>query len=268
MTVPDRLSANLAWLFTELPWLDRFAAARRAGFATVEFPWPDDPAATAEAVRAAELRVGLLNMAAGDLAAGERGWPNDPDRVEEWRAAVTDAVALARLVGCRSVNVLAGNAVPAVAMVEQQATLIENLAWAVAYAERHDVVVVTELLNRRENPTYLLPTLSDVEPLVARLAPLGWRVQMDTHHLAMSGADVPAALREARGLIGHVQVADAPGRHEPGSGTLDWTAIGAVLAEVRYRGPIGLEYEPAAGTVDGLPHAVAVLTGAIGLSDR
>src|SRR5688500_20312561 len=87
MRIPVRFAANVAWLFTELPWLDRFAAARAAGFRAVEFPWPEDPAGTAKAVAAAGVRVAMLNMPAGNLAAGERGWPNDPARVDEWRAA-------------------------------------------------------------------------------------------------------------------------------------------------------------------------------------
>lgn len=250
MTIPERLAANVAWLFTEHAWPDRFAAARDAGFATVEFPWPHDPAATVDAVTESALRVAMFNMDAGDLAAGERGWPNDPSRVEEWRTALADALELAGAVGCPTVNVLAGNRLDGASDEEQLDHLAENLRWALALAADAGVTLVTELLNRAENPDYLLVTIDDAAPLLDRLAPLGWRLQIDTWHLGLTVPDVPGAVARARDRIGHVQVADVPGRHEPGSGALDWEAIGAALEG--YDGAIGLEYVPAAGTMRGL----------------
>lgn len=247
MTIPERFAANVAWLFTELPSLDRFAAARSAGFASVEFPWPDDPAATADAVRSAGLRVAMLNMPAGDLAAGERGWPNDPSRVGEWRDAFTDALALARQVRGPTMNVLAGNAVDGVTRDAQLGCLEDNLRWALRSAAANGTTLVTELLNRQENPSYLLVTLDDFEPLLARLAPLGWKLQLDTYHLGLTDANVPAAIRRAGRHIGHVQVADVPGRHEPGTGRLDWGAIGMALDAAGYARSVGLEYSPVTG---------------------
>lgn len=243
MTLPERLAANVAWLFTEHPWLDRFAAARGAGFAAVEFPWPDDPSATADAVRAAGLRVALLNMPAGDLAAGDRGWPNDPERVGSWRDAFGEALRLATELWCPTVNVLAGNLVPS-PLDDQLACLEDNLRWALPRAAARGVTVVTELLNRQENPGYLLVSLDDADSVLRPLAPLGWRLQLDTWHLGLTEPDVAAAIRRAGPHIGHVQVADVPGRHEPGTGDLDWEAITEALADAGYRGPIGLEYLP------------------------
>ena len=260
--LPARLAANVAWLFTEHAWLDRFGAARDAGFSAVEFPWPDDPAATADAVRAASLRVVLLNMPAGDLAAGERGWTNDPARVEEWRDAFADALRLATELSCPTVNVLAGNLV-ATPLDDQLACLEANLRWALPIAAEAGITVVTELLNRQENPSYALETLGDAESLLDRLAPLGWRLQLDTYHLGLAEADVAAALRRAGDLIGHVQLADVPGRHEPGSGALDWGAIGAALATVGYGGAVGLEYRPSVATLASLRELPA-WTGSIG----
>ena len=244
--IPARFAANLAWLFTELVWQDRFAAARRPGFAAVEFPWPDDPAVTADAVRAAGLRVALLNAPAGDLAAGERGWPNDPARVDEWRDAFTSALGLAGDIGCPTINVLAGNRVVNAPEDAQLVCLEENLRWALDRARSRGVTVVTELLNRQENPDYLLATLDDATLLLERLAPLGWRLQLDTWHLGLTDPDVAATIRRAGATIGHLQVADVPGRHEPGTGTLDWVAIAAALGDVGYDGAIGLEYRPSA----------------------
>jgi hydroxypyruvate isomerase len=244
VTIPDRFAANVAWLFTEHRWRDRFAAAADAGFTAVEFPWPDDPAATLTAVRAAGLRVALLNMPAGNLAAGERGWPNDRARDGEWRAAFTDALELGTGLRCPTINVLAGNLLARHPIDDQLACLEENLRWALPRARDANVAIVSELLNRPENPDYLLTHVADAAPLLDRIGPLGWRLQLDTYHLGLTEPDVPAAIRHAAGRIGHVQVADVPGRHEPGTGALDWASIGAALADVGYRGSIGLEYVP------------------------
>ncbi|HJP71299.1 MAG TPA: TIM barrel protein [Candidatus Limnocylindria bacterium] len=242
--IPERLAANVAWLFTEHAWLDRFAVARDAGFTQVEFPWPEDALATADAVRASGVGVALLNMPAGDLAAGERGWPNDPSRVGEWRIAFTDALELAGSVRCPTVNVLAGNRLAGLSDDEQLECLEDNLFWALPRAADAGVTLVTELLNRGENPEYLLVTLTDAEPLLDALRPLGWRLQLDTWHLGLTVDDVPAAIRRAGVDIGHLQIADVPGRHEPGTGSLDWDAIRAALDDAAYAGSIGLEFTP------------------------
>jgi hydroxypyruvate isomerase len=244
--IPERFAANVAWLFAEHPWPDRFAAARDAGFSAVEFPWPDDPAATVDAVRAAGLRVALLNAPAGDLAAGERGWPNDPARIEEWREAFASALELAVGLECPTINVLAGNRVPHVPEAAQLACLEANVRWALDQGRPASVTVVTELLNRQENPDYLLVSLDDVDSFIVGLGELGWKLQLDTWHAGLTGPDVAAAIWRAGPDIGHVQVADVPGRHEPGTGSLDWTSIAAALRGVRYEGFIGLEYRPTA----------------------
>ncbi len=186
----------------------------------------------------------MLNMLAGDLAAGERGWPNDPARVDEWRSAVRAALDLASALSCPTVNVLAGNLLVGRSRQDQLACLGANLRWAIRRAADAGVTVVTELLNRQENPYYLLVTLDDAQPLLEALGPLGWKLQLDVWHLGLTEPDVPAAIVRAGDHIGHVQVADIPGRHEPGTGELDWAAVGAALAEVRYAGSIGLEYVP------------------------
>lgn len=245
--IPQRFAANVAWLFTEHDWLDRFAAARHAGFSRVEFPWPDDPAATAAAVADANLRVALINAPAGDLAAGERGWPNDPTRIGEWRDGFRTALALAVDVGCPTLNVLAGNRIESVSGPDQLDCLERNLGWALSEASTRGVAVVTELLNRHENPDYLLATIDDARPFLDSLAGDGWKLQLDTWHLGLTHPDVAAQVRSAAPHIGHVQVADVPGRNEPGTGSLDWEAIASALRDAGYEGPIGLEYRPTTG---------------------
>jgi hydroxypyruvate isomerase len=245
----SRFAANVGFLFTELPYLDRFAAAREAGFEAVEFAWPaEEPARVLAAVRNAGVRVALLNMPAGDLAAGERGWPNDPSRIGEWQAALRHAIDLARDVACPTVNVLAGNAVAGSDRETQLRTLERNLEWALPLAAAARIRLVTELLNRVENPAYLLATLDEADPVVERVGPMGWRLQLDTYHLGLTVVDVPAEIRRAGARIGHVQVADVPGRHQPGTGAIDWAAVRGALQSAGYEGPIGLEYHPLGGT--------------------
>jgi hydroxypyruvate isomerase len=242
--IPDRLAANLAWLFTDVPWPQRFTAAREAGFVAVEFPWPAHPAATAAAVRRAGLRVALINAPAGDLAAGDRGWPNDPARAGEWREACGAALDLANEVGCPTVNILAGNRLDGVPDDAQRACLDGNLQWALAAARARGVTLVTELLNRRENPRYPFASVRDAEALLERLGDSGLKLQLDTYHLGLGASAVSSEIRRAGRSIGHVQVADVPGRHEPGTGGLDWIAILDALRQVGYEGHIGLEYRP------------------------
>jgi hydroxypyruvate isomerase len=259
--LPERLAANVAWLFTEHPWADRFAASREAGFAAVEFPWPDDPEATADAVADAGLRVALVNAPAGDLAAGERGWPNDPARADDWRDAFEAAIVLAVRVGCPTINVLAGNRIAGTGDDEQHACLEENLRWALPRAAEAGVTLVTEILNVHENPAYLLTSLDEADWLLDRLAPLGFKLQLDTWHLGLAEDDVPSAIRRVGNRIGHVQVADVPGRHEPGTGSVDWRAVRAELAAANYGGAIGLEYRPREATLAGLADLPGLLIG-------
>jgi hydroxypyruvate isomerase len=247
-----RFAANISFLYPELPYLDRMRAARDDGFEAVESAWPADPAAFAAAAVAAGMGVALLNVAAGNLDAGERGHANDPRACDRWRSDFLEGLRLASAVRCPTLNVLAGNDVPGVPTDEQWATLRANFAWALPLAENEGRRVVVELLNPHDTPAYLV-----TDPLVARhlvepLAAAGLRIQLDTYHAARVGLDVPATFANLAPLIGHVQVADAPGRHEPGSGEIDWRSFFTVLADHGYDGAVGLEYVPAGSTTEGL----------------
>jgi hydroxypyruvate isomerase len=239
-----RLSANLAFLYPDLPWPQRPVAARAAGFDEVEFPWPDDAEALAAAVRAAGVGVALLNMPAGDLAAGDRGFGHDPRRRRWWREHLVLALRLAERVGCRTVNVLAGNRCAEVPVETQRRCLADNLAWAAERADGYGVRLVVEPVNRRDTPGYLLPRARDVHALVEELAGADVGIQLDTYHCVQEGDDPVALAAALGGRIGHVQLADHPGRHEPGSAGLDFPALLAALAGAGYRGALGLEYLP------------------------
>jgi hydroxypyruvate isomerase len=243
-------AANVGFLYRELPFEDRFLAAREDGFEAVESAWPVDPQGFARGARAAGLRVALLNVAAGDLDAGERGHANDPGAIERWRDDLLEALRLAAAVDCRTLNVLAGNDVAGVPAAQQWATLRANLAWALPLAQSQRRSLVVELINSRDIPTYLLTDLETASDLVEPLAPAGLRLQLDTYHVARMGLDPAEAFDGVAPLVGHVQVADEPGRHEPGSGAIDWPAFFDALAAHRYEGAVGLEYVPSGPTAE------------------
>jgi hydroxypyruvate isomerase len=247
-----RYAVNVGFLYRDLLWRERFAAARNDGFEAVESAWPADPDAFAEAVARERLRVALLNVAAGDLDAGDRGWTNDPSKIASWRRAMEDALRLAARVGCPTLNVLAGNRLADVEPAEQRACLRENLRWALPRAAAGGVTLVVELLNPIDTPDYLVTDLRVAERLIGELRDDGLRLQFDTYHAGRVGLDVVAAFRSVASSVGHVQVADVPGRHEPGTGSVDWVGFFAALDAAGYRGAVGLEYHPLAGTSDGL----------------
>jgi hydroxypyruvate isomerase len=248
-----RLAASVAFLYPELPYLERFAAARRDGFEAIETTWPAVGAdAVVGAAARAGLRVVLLNVREGDLAAGDRGYPNDPARVDEWRRDLDAALDLAAALRCPTANVLAGNALHEVDLDAQRACLAANLAWALSRATARGIGLVVELLNAPEHRRYLARDLEATLAIIAPHADAGLRLQFDTYHVARNGLDVAVTLRDVAPLVGHVQIADAPGRHEPGTGAIDWAACFAALDETGYEGAVGLEYRPLGDTSAGL----------------
>ncbi len=248
-----RFAASVGFLYPELPYLERFAAARRDGFDAIETTWPLAPVdAVVAAVRDAGLGVVLLNVNEGDLAGGDRGHPNDPARVGEWRRDFDAAVELASAVDCPTLNVLAGNEVDGAPLDDQLACLRANLAWALPRAAECEIRLVVELLNAPEHPRHLA---RDIDATMALLAPhveAGLRLQFDTYHVARNGLDPVAAFARVAALVGHVQIADEPGRHEPGTGSIDWPAFFAALDHAAYEGAVGLEYRPLGDTSNGL----------------
>ncbi|MEO3778723.1 TIM barrel protein [Micromonospora sp. B11E3] len=248
-------AVNLGLLFTELPWRERFAAAAEAGFDRVEFPWPPlVPEEVTRLARAAGVRVALLNMDAGDLAAGERGYTNDPRHTVRWREQLRRAVDLAGELGCPLVNVLAGRRLPGLGEPEQMRCLTENLRWAADVAGAAGVRLVVEPINDRDIPGYLLPRVSDVLALIEEVGRPAVALQLDAYHVAAMGDDVTRTVAAAGGVLAHVQLADFPGRHEPGTGDLDVDALLAALDAAGYDGALALEYLPT------LPSAASLRT--------
>lgn len=234
---------NLGLLFTELPWPERFAAAAEAGFGRVEFPWPPlPPDEVVRLVREAGVRVALMNMDAGDLAAGDRGYGNDPRHTPRWRLRLHQALDLAGELDCPLVNVLAGRLQPEMNRSEQLRCLTGNLRWAAGLAARDGRTLVVEPINDLDIPGYLLPRVTDVLDLFDQVDHDAVALQLDAYHVAAMGDDVTAAVAAASGRIGHVQVAGFPGRDEPRADELG--TLLAALLDAGYDGGLGLEYVP------------------------
>ena len=253
-----RLAVNVGFLFAELSYLERFLAVRAAGFDAVEFAWPSEPIEdVARAVKAEGLGVALIGVPAGSEAAG--GQPagdvadaNDPAASDRWRLRFEAAMRLADDLGCPTLSVLAGSRLTGVSMVIQLNTLRDNLAWALPQAAAAGRTLTLELLNPEDAPRYLLTDAVRIRALVEAVGDPALRLQFDTYQFGRVVADVAASFRELAPIVGHVQVGDVPDRHEPGSGSIEWAAFFAELADSGYDGSIGLRYEPRAGTFEGL----------------
>lgn len=247
-----RFAANVSILFTEAPFLERFALAASAGFTAVEFWWPrgQDLEAVESAVAGAGLEVALINFDAGDMPAGDRGLAGDPDRHEEFRANVPVALELARALGCRRLNALLGHRNEALGEAEQLELAAESLRYAADQAKGEKVLV--EAVNTFENGPYLVSGTDAAAELVRRVDRPNVGLQYDVYHMQRMEEDVSAALRRHVDGIEHVQIADSPGRHEPGTGAIDFDHVFELLATLSYDGYVGLEYKPLSTTKESL----------------
>lgn len=240
-----KFAANVSILWRERPLLERFALARAAGFDAVEFWWHPDWNAdeVVKTIRELGLTVALHNMHAGNMPGGERGFANDPARQAEWREAFQAAAELSQQVGNTRINCLAGRDLGTLSVDAQLACVEENYRWALPVAEQHGVSIYLEPLNTFDSPGYLWPTTESALSFMRRINSPRLRLQYDTYHMGrMEGADVAGAVRAQIAQIGHVQIADIPDRHEPGSGQIDWRGFFGALEDLKYDGYIGLEY--------------------------
>ncbi|MBM4420395.1 MAG: TIM barrel protein [Chloroflexi bacterium] len=242
-----RWAANLSTMYREIPFIERFATSREDGFAAVEFWWPrgEDLGKVVAAVKATGQKVVGLNLDAGDMAAGERGYWSDRTKREAARRALAEAIELCDRVGCGQMNALVGNAVDGAGSdADQLKVSVEGLTEAAGVARRAGKRLLIEALNATENPKYLVKsTASALE--VANALGNGTALQFDAYHMGRMGEDIVAAARRHNDLrIGHVQFADHPGRHEPGTGTLPLDAFFRALDTSGYDGYTALEYIP------------------------
>jgi hydroxypyruvate isomerase len=249
-----RFCANLGFLFAELPFLERFDAAARAGFTAVEYAVPYDwPAAELRTrLRDAGLTQVLINSPVGDRAAGERGMACLPGRAAAFRDSVLQALDYATALDCRLIHLMAGAPPQGVARDTALALYAANLAWAAEKALAAGVRLVIEPLNPRDAPGYLLATQEQGAAIVAAIGHDRLGLQFDIYHCQTAQGDVSRRLEALMPVIGHMQLADVPGRHEPGTGEIGWEFLFRRIDELGYAGWIGCEYNPAGDTVAGL----------------
>jgi len=244
-----KLAANLSTMFRETPLLERFAAARAAGFRAVELQFPYDVAANdlGAALRANDLRLALLNAPAGDLASGERGLAlSDGSRFED---AMQVALEYARATACSQIHVLIGKA-PAPLSGKELNRVAHRLRTAADEFGAHGIGLLLESLNRHDQPAYALPTVASADALRREVASPHLKLLLDTYHVTREGGDPVATLRQFFPAIGHIQISRAPDRSEPEAGEVD--ALARALDELGYGGFVGCEYNPRHETLAGL----------------
>ncbi|MCC6000677.1 MAG: TIM barrel protein [Pararhodobacter sp.] len=247
-----QLTANLSMLFGEMPLAQRLGAARKAGFDAVEiqFPQDSDIAALQAAVAETGLPVVLINVPRG--TGDEVGLPALPGREEDFRAAVAQCARQARALGVRKVNVLAGRPPANAAPADCRRALIANLRHAAGVMADIGVKVMVEPVNPHDVPGFFLTGLAPALSVLAEADHPNLFLQFDLYHMAITEPDLCAALAQAGPHIGHVQFADTPGRHEPGTGRIDFAAALAALRATGYADAIAAEYRPDGRTEDGL----------------
>ncbi|MGE4054080.1 MAG: 2-oxo-tetronate isomerase [Vicinamibacterales bacterium] len=244
------LAANLTMLFKEAPFLERFALARKSGFNHIEYLLPyefeaDELRRQLETNRQTQV---LFNLPCGDWAAGDRGIAASPDRVREFREGVATGIAYARKLRAPRVNCLAGKRVPGRSDAEHRDTLVENARFAASALGEHDIELVIEAINHYDIPGFFLNRTDQVLSVIDDIGLPNVRVQYDIYHAQREEGGVTSTLRSHIGRIGHIQLADSPDRHEPGTGEINYRYLFRQLEELGYQGYVGLEYNPTASS--------------------
>ena len=249
-----RFAANLSMLWQELAPFQRFDAAAAAGFARVEMLFPHELEADRLAATLETLDLAMVDFDPfpGDWAAGERGLLTLPGREQEFLDGVREAIALATRIGTTRLNTLAGAPPANVTNKEARQTAIANLQRAAPYAQEAGITLMVEAINNVDIPGYWAGTVAVAAALVETVGHPNVRLQLDQYHAAMAGEDAIECLRAYLPLIAHVQIADAPGRHEPGTGVQPIEAFLNELDHLGYDGFVGLEYRPLVDTASSL----------------
>lgn len=249
-----RFAANLTMMFTEVPFLDRFEAAAKAGFKAVEFLFPY--AFEAEQIKRRlddnGLTLILHNLPAGNWDTGERGIACHPDRVNEFRAGVGRAVAYAQALGVKQLNCLAGKAPAGVAEEALRATFVENLRHAATALKSAGLNLLIEPVNTFDIPGFYLNRTVQAAGILVEVAADNAFIQYDIYHAQRMEGELAATVQKYLPRVGHIQLADNPGRNEPGTGEINYHFLFAHLDRIGYDGWIGCEYKPATTTTAGL----------------
>ena len=249
-----KLAANLTMLYNEVDFLDRFDAAAKSGFAGVEylFPYAYPKEQLAEKLAKHKLAQVLHNLPAGDWAGGERGIACHPDRVGEFQDGVGSAIEYARALGCKQVNCLAGIA-PAHADREKvRATFVDNLSFAADELEAAGIKLLIEPINTYDIPGFWLSRTQQALDVIRDAGSANLFLQYDIYHMQRMEGELASTIKAHLPQIAHVQLADNPGRNEPGTGEINYRFLFGYLEAIGYGGWIGCEYKPRGKTVDGL----------------
>jgi hydroxypyruvate isomerase len=252
-TMP-RFAANLTTLFTEVPVLERFARARAAGFRHAEllFPYDTGVEAVAEAARAHDIQLVLFNIAAGNRAAGDRGIASHPARRDEFRQEVLRAIEWAKTLDCPRMHCMSGLSLDDISRQQQWATLVENGRFAGEVCAQHGLTLLFEPLNDRDNPGYFFVGSAMALRLVDEIGLPNVKFQYDIYHMQRGEGELALTIERNLDRIGHIQIADNPGRHQPGTGEINYPFLFAHLDRIGYDGFVSLEYNPLGTTEESL----------------
>jgi hydroxypyruvate isomerase len=249
-----KFAANLTMLFTEVEFLDRFAAAAKAGFRGVEylFPYAFPKEALADELATHGLTQALHNLPAGDWAKGERGIACIPGREQEFREGVAIAISYAKALQCRQLNCLVGIAPKDVEASVVRATLVGNLRYAARVLEGAGIRLLAEPVNTYDIPGFYLSRTDQAMALFDEIGERNLWLQYDIYHAQRTEGELAATMAEHLDRIAHIQVADNPGRNEPGTGEINYGFLFGRLDELGYDGWVGCEYKPKTATIEGL----------------
>jgi hydroxypyruvate isomerase len=241
-------------LYQEYPLLERIERAANAGFRGVEilYPYGEDVDAIKLALETRGVELVLFNVPSGNAAAGDRGMANDPRRIGEYRAAVELALSVQRTLPAKRFNSTIGRQLPGVSIAEQFETAKENYDWAAGACERQGVTLCVEPLNSFDHPGFLVPTSSQMIALIDEIGHPNLRLQYDFYHQQRMEGNLIAFFAEHIGQIGHIQIADSPDRHEPGTGEINYDYVFEQIDALGYDGWVSLEYQPSTTTEAGL----------------
>ena len=252
-----KLAANLSLMFNEVDFLDRFSAAAQAGFKGVEFHFPYDynQHTLKQKLEEHGLMAVLHNLPAGHWNAGERGIACHPDRIAEFEDGVDKAIDYATVLDCKQVNCLAGIRPSGLDPIDARETFINNLQFAAIRLKTAGIKLLIEPINTRDIPGFFLSNTQQAVDIIKAVGSDNLFLQYDIYHMQIMEGNLAPTIEKNLNLIPHMQLADTPGRHEPGTGQINYTFLLNFIDKIGYQGWIGCEYLPAGNTVDSLAWA-------------
>ncbi|MGO9379391.1 MAG: hydroxypyruvate isomerase [Dissulfurispiraceae bacterium] len=241
-----KFAANLTMLFTEAPFMQRFTLAKEAGFKTVEylFPYDYDLIELKAQLQVNGLKQILFNLPAGNWGIGERGIAAHPERIKDFRVGISKAIEYAEGLGVSQLNCLAGKKASQYSDEQQWVVLVENVRYAAEALHQKGLRLLIESINHFDIPGFLLNRTDKVLKLIDAVGMPNVFMQYDVYHVQREEGELTATLRNNIGKIAHIQVADNPGRHQPGSGEINYPFLFREIDALNYQGYIGLEYIP------------------------